>query len=260
MANALLIDTSKCTACRACQVACKQWNQLPAEKTTNHGTYENPPSLTPNTWTKVNFKEVGKDEELKWLFAKTQCMHCTDATCVKVCPTGAAQKTDQGSIVIDQDKCTGCQFCVQNCPFEVPRYDESTNTVKKCRFCYDRVSNGLDPACAKTCPPGALQFGSRSDLISSGKDRVTALVDRGHKAANLYGDTQLGGLGVMYVLTEKPSVYGLPDDPKVPPAAVLWQDILKPVGAIAGGATLVALTVSFLANLGYKPHAEKGGK
>lgn len=259
MANAMLIDTSKCTACRGCQVACKQWNQLPAEKTTNEGTYENPPSLSPKTWTKVSFKEISQGEKLEWLFAKTQCMHCTDATCVKVCPTGAAQKTDQGAVIIDQEKCSGCRFCVQNCPFEIPKYDETTNTVKKCRFCYDRVSNGLYPACAKTCPPGAIQFGPRDQIISTGKERVSTLISKGYKNANFYGDTQLDGLGVMYVLTEKPTLYGLPEDPKVPPSAVLWQDILKPVGAIAGGVTLVALIASFLANLGYKPEAPKGG-
>lgn len=259
MANAMLIDTSKCTACRGCQVACKQWNQLPAEKTECTGTYENPPALAPSTWTRVTFNEVGDSNDLQWLFAKIQCMHCTDATCVKVCPTGAAQKTDEGSVIIDQEKCTGCQFCVQNCPFEVPAYDEETNTVKKCRGCFDRVSNGMEPACAKTCPTGAIQFGERDELISAAKDRVSALEDNGFKNASLYGEEQLGGMGVMYVLTEKPDVYGLPDDPKVPPSAILWQDILKPVGAIAGGATVAALVVSFLANLGYKPHEEKGG-
>ncbi len=151
-------------------------------------------------------------------------------------------------------------FCIENCPFEIPKYDQSTNTVKKCRFCYDRVSNGLEPACVKTCPPGAVQFGERNELLSIGKNRVTALVDRGYKKANFYGDTQLDGLGVMYVLTEKPDVYGLPEDPKVPPSAILWQDILKPVGAIAGGVTLVALAASFFANLGYEQKAAKGGK
>jgi len=260
MANAMLIDTSKCNACRSCQVACKQWNQLPAEKTKNRGTYENPPSLSPKTWTKVGFKEVYQDGQIKWLFTKRQCMHCTDATCVKVCPTGAAQRTDQGSVIIDQKKCTGCQICVNNCPFEVPQYDESTNTVKKCWFCFDRVSNGLEPACAKTCPSGAIQFGSHDELVAAGKDRVAALVDRGYKKANLYGDAQLDGLGFMYVLTEKPTVYGLPEDPQVPLSAILWQDILKPVGAVAGGVTLVALAASFFASLGYEQKAEKGGK
>ncbi len=260
MANAVLIDTSKCTACRGCQVACKQWNQLPAEKTTNRGSYENPATLSSKTWTKVTFKETSNDGNPEWLFAKTQCMHCTDATCVRVCPTGAAQKTELGAVIIDQKECTGCRFCVENCPFEVPQYDETTNTAKKCRLCYDRISNGLGPACAKTCPTGAVQFGERDRLVSSGKERVSSLTEKGLTNANLYGDTQLDGLGVMYVLTQKPASYGLPEDPKVPPSAVLWQDILKPVGAIAGGATLVALIASFVANLGYKPDTSKGGK
>jgi formate dehydrogenase iron-sulfur subunit len=259
MANSMLIDTSKCTACRGCQVACKQWNQLPAEKTTNKGSYENPPALTAKTWTKVGFKETGQNGQVEWLFAKRQCFHCTDPTCAKVCPTGAVKKTDYGAVVIDEKKCSGCKFCVQNCPFEVPQYDESANTVKKCWLCFDRISNGLDPACAKTCPTGAIQFGKRNELISGAKDRIALLVDRGFKKASLYGENELGGLGVMYILTADPTVYGLPDDPQVPASAVLWQDILKPAGAIAGGVTVVALAASFLLNLGYERKTEKGG-
>jgi len=259
MAYAMLIDTSKCTACRGCQVACKQWNQLPAEKTRNRGSYENPPALSSKTWTRVGFKEISKDGKIEWLFTKRHCLHCTEATCVKVCPTGAAQKTDQDSVLIDQKKCTGCKFCIENCPFEIPKYDASTNTAKKCELCFDRISNGLDPACVKTCPPNAVRFGERNELISSAKGRVSSLVNQGYSKANLYGDTQLEGLGVMYVLIERPSEHGLLEDPQVPPSAVLWQDILKPAGAIAGGVTLVAIFASFLANLGYKQEAEKGG-
>ncbi|MDI6689359.1 MAG: 4Fe-4S dicluster domain-containing protein [Actinomycetota bacterium] len=262
MAKAMLIDVTKCTACRACQVACKQWNQLPAEKTTCQGTYENPPELSPKTWTKLKFKEISENGEVKWLFRKMQCMHCTDATCVKVCPTGAAHETELGAVVIDQDKCTGCKYCVQNCPFEIPQYDTDTNTVKKCRMCYDRVSNGLTPACAQTCPPGAIQFGEREEMVSLGLERVSALKADGNLDARLYGETELGGLGVMYVLAEKAKTYDLPEEPKVPISAVLWQDILKPLGPILGGAAVAAFALSFLLNIGYKPgeEAEEGGE
>ncbi len=259
MQYSMLIDTSKCAACRGCQIACKQWNQLPAEKTTNEGSYENPLQLSAKTWTKVSFRETSDNGDVEWLFAKRQCMHCTDATCAKVCPTGAAQKTKYGAVVIDQTTCTGCKFCVQNCPFEIPQYDESTNTVKKCRLCFDRISYGLDPACAKTCPPGAIQFGGRTTLIVMAKNRVTALFDNGYQKARVYGERELDGLGVMYILTADPEVYGLPSDPQVPVSAILWQDILKPAGAIAGGVTLAALAASYLLNLGYGQKTEKGG-
>ncbi len=262
MAKAMLIDVSKCTACKGCQVACKAWNELPAEKTEFKGTYENPLSLSPTTWTRVKFIEMAENGEVKWLFLKTQCLHCTEATCVKVCPTGAAHKTEEGAILIDKEKCTGCKYCVQNCPFEIPKYDADENKVFKCRFCFDRVSNGLTPACALTCPPGAVRFGERDELVSLGRDRVSALKANGNPNAKLYGETELGGLGVMYVLPEKASIYGLPKEPRVPISVVLWEDILKPLGPILGGAAVAAFALSFLLNIGYKhgEEAEEGGE
>jgi formate dehydrogenase beta subunit len=254
MSKAMLIDVSKCIGCRACQVACKQWNELPAEKTTNHGTYENPPDLSGDTWTRIKFKELGNNGTLRWLFRKEQCMHCTDASCVRVCPTGALQHHPTlGFVTYDRDKCSGCGYCVEFCPFEVLRMDRGFNKVigtgrmgGKCTFCADRVSNGVEPACAKVCPTGAIKFGERNDLIEEGKQRVRLLRET-HPDASLYGEHELGGLHMLYVLDERPEVYDLPVNPQMPIAATAL-DIEKWAGigviALAGGGMLLSALVA----------------
>ncbi|KPJ57964.1 MAG: hypothetical protein AMJ42_04180, partial [Deltaproteobacteria bacterium DG_8] len=182
--KAMLIDTSKCTACRGCQVACKQWNELPEETTTFFPTnkgYQNPPDLTANTYCLVEFFSSETSEgDPEWLFRKRQCMHCTDAECVELCPYDAAQKdTDTGFVVFDEEKCKGCGLCVDNCPFEAPRLTAPQNgKSKKCFAClypYDRLSEGEEPkpACAKTCPSGAITYGDRTTMISVGTARVS---------------------------------------------------------------------------------------
>jgi formate dehydrogenase iron-sulfur subunit len=227
MPKARLIDTSKCTACRSCQVACKQWNELPAEHTTQRGTYENPPELSGSTWIKVEFRERPGE----WLFRAHTCMHCTDASCEKVCPTGAI--SHQGEVVIiDQEWCIGCGYCVQACPFHVPHKDEEEGTARKCRFCIDRITNGLAPACATTCPSGAIQFGERADLLAMAHRRVQTLRSNGSPNAVLYGEDEMGGLNTLYVLTDSPSVYGLPEAPQLATNNA-WAQWLS--GAIAAG-------------------------
>ena len=211
--KATLIDVSKCMACRGCQVACKEWNQLPADSTKNTGTYENPPDLSPNTVTRVLFRETSTDGDLKWLFRKHQCMHCTQAACVELCPSNAAQKNEFGFTEIDPKRCIGCGVCEKFCPFEVPRVDEETNKAKKCWFCLDRVSNGLEPACVKTCPTGALKFGDRRELLDYAHK---VMAQSKNSKTNLYGETELNGLHVLYLLQEDPVVYQLPKRPEVP--------------------------------------------
>lgn len=216
MAKAMLIDTSKCMGCRGCQVACKQWNELAAVRTKSNGSYENPAVLSASTWTRVEFRERYE----QWLFRKHQCMHCTEASCVAVCPTGAAYH--QGEFVlIDQGQCIGCGYCVEACPFTAVHRDEPRGTAQKCTLCIDRVTNGLTPACAKTCPSRAVQFGERTDLIIAAQRRVQNLIALGNIRARLYGETELGGLGVMYVLTEPPSAFGLPESPRLATMNVL---------------------------------------
>ncbi|MFQ5856924.1 MAG: 4Fe-4S dicluster domain-containing protein [Anaerolineae bacterium] len=226
---AMLNDVSKCMACRACQVACKGWNDLPAETTRNWGTYENPPRLSAHTWTRVQFRETAASA-VEWAFLKGQCMHCTDAPCVAVCPTGAMRKVDNNFVVVDQDWCIGCRYCVQSCPYQVPALDPATGTVKKCTFCVDRVTNGLRPACAKACPTGAISFGTREEMMAQAQQRVAFLQGNGFSEAQVYGDRQLSGLNVIYVLTHPPAFYGLPEDP-AQPSVTLLSDWLSGLGA-----------------------------
>ncbi|RJQ37021.1 MAG: 4Fe-4S dicluster domain-containing protein [Dehalococcoidia bacterium] len=228
MPKARLIDVSKCIACRACQVACKQWNELEAVTTRQRGTYENPPRLSAHTWIKVEFRERPNE----WLFRAHTCMHCTNAGCEQVCPTGAI--SHQGEVVvIDQNWCVGCGYCVQACPFHVPDKDEIAGTARKCTFCIDRITNGLTPACAKTCPTGAIQFGERADMIAAAHDRVQTLVARdGYRGARVYGEHEMGGLHTIYVLTDAPEVFGLPEEPRLATATVGTQWLS---GAITAG-------------------------
>ena len=238
MSNAILCDTSICTACRGCQVACKQWNDLGSEKTHNFGSYQNPAGLSATTWKVVTFHEVEEGDKVKWLFLPKQCFHCTQASCVSVCPTGAAHR--QGEfVVIDQNQCIGCGYCVQACPFGVPHSltdGHGKATARKCTLCIDRVPNGLLPACVKTCPSGAYQFGDRDEMVALGRARVEALRSNGHPNAYLYGERELGGLHVMFALMEAPAAYGLPENPRFATANVLGQWLS---GLVAAGVVTV---------------------
>jgi formate dehydrogenase iron-sulfur subunit len=237
--KSMLIDVSKCMACRACQVACKQWNQLPAEKTHFTGSYQNPPNLSGKTWTLISFTEP-EEGETRWLFRKLQCLHCTQASCVLVCPTGAAIRRDDGVVVIDQAACTGCKACVESCPFNTPKYDPETGTARKCTFCLDRVENGLEPACAKVCPTGAITYGEREEMLQLAKKRQSVLAAENPAAGapRIYGEKELGGLGVIYLLPEEASIYELPDRPQVPTARVIFKWLM---GIIPGAIVLYGL-------------------
>ncbi|MBN1662683.1 MAG: 4Fe-4S dicluster domain-containing protein [Deltaproteobacteria bacterium] len=230
-----LIDVSKCTGCRSCQLACKQWNQQPAKQTKHLGTYQNPPDLQSNTWTLIRFQEVADKDGVKWLFRKDGCMHCTDAACVKVCPSGALYHTSYGTVGINHSRCIGCKECVSACPFDIPRYDRDTDKVYKCDLCLSRIEADLTPACAKACPTGAITFGEKTAMIKKAYARVKELGGD----ANVYGDKFVGGTHVLYVLAEKPEVYDeLPKKPSVPIATILWKDILKPLSLISAGGVL----------------------
>jgi formate dehydrogenase iron-sulfur subunit len=237
-----LIDTSKCTGCRGCQVACKQWNQLPAGLTMNKGTYQNPPDLQKNTWTLVRFQEVSdRDGGVQWLFRKDGCLHCTDATCVKLCPAEARFRLESGAIGTANEKCIGCQQCVDACPFSKPRYEESSNKAYKCNLCAERTQNNLPPACVKACPTGALRFGDKEAMLEMAYKRVREL----GKNASVYGDKFFGGTHLVYVLEEKVAVYdALPANPKVMASVFFWKAFKKPFGILEAGAGLAVWAVS----------------
>ncbi|HEX2923383.1 MAG TPA: 4Fe-4S dicluster domain-containing protein [Chloroflexota bacterium] len=246
----MLYDSSKCVGCRACQVACKQWNDLPAERTSNWGSYENPSALSPNTISKIKYIEVGTPDAPKMLFLDQGCMHCTEAACVEVCPTGALSHHSSGAVVFDRVKCNGCSYCSQFCPFSIPQIEGNIITgagkSSKCTLCNDRVTNGLVPACVKTCPAGALSFGPRPEIVARGRQRVHRLASNGHPDASLYGDTTLGGLQRMSILTERPEVYGLPSNPQTPILAGFWQNVVQPLSEASFGLGILGTAVAFV--------------
>ncbi len=273
--KAILYDPTRCTACRGCQSACKQWNEndepIPTTawtKTANTGSYENPPDLSPNTWIKMEFREMEKGGKVRWLFTRRSCMHCTDAGCVRVCPSHALFHNDNGFVSYDKELCIGCGYCVEACPFNVPRYTRNALTgfalMDKCTFCttpgLNRIAEGLSPACVKTCPPKALIFGDRNELVVEGRKRVQALVAKGYNNAYLYGDRELDGLHVLYVLDDSPQAYGLPEEPKIPGETIAWKSIIQPLGWAVGGLTIVGLGLNYLVAREAKRARELPGK
>jgi formate dehydrogenase iron-sulfur subunit len=229
--QAMLYDASKCVGCRACQAGCKGWNKLPAVTTDADGLYESPRDLSAETWTIIKLAEQGED----WSFFKYQCMHCDEASCVNVCPTGAAAHNGE-FVLFDQAQCIGCGYCVQACPFNVPHRSEQSGTARKCTFCIDRVREGDWTSCAAACPTGALIYGSRTELLSVARERVEILKTDGFPQASLYGEKELGGLGVLSILTLPAEAYGLPSLPQVATDGIIGQ---WASGAVAAGVVLV---------------------
>jgi len=246
--KAILYDASLCIGCRGCQVACKQWNDREGlhSPAINTGTYENPSDLSSDTWLRMRHVEVDKPEGFQWVFMPHACMQCHEAACVEVCPTQAlTHHPEYDFVLVNRDRCNGCGYCTQFCPYSIPRLDGQvfSGAAKsyKCTFCQDRVLNGRLPACVQTCPTGALSFGDHSDLAAKAQERVAELKTRGFTQANVYGEGILGGLGRLFVLTAPPEVLGLPTDPKSPATAFAWQELVQP-GLIAsfGLSTLAA--------------------
>ena len=240
---AKLIDVSTCIGCKACQVACMEWNDVRDEVGHCHGVYDNPRDLTADSWTVMRFAEVEQNSKLEWLIRKDGCMHCADPGCLKACPApGAIIQYANGIVDFHQENCIGCGYCVTGCPFNVPRISQKDSKAYKCTLCSDRVAVGQAPACAKACPTGAIQFGSKVDMTDYAAKRVSDLKERGFDQAGLYDPQGVGGTHVMYVLhhADKPSLYaGLPDNPSISPLVALWKGATKPLASFALG--LVAL-------------------
>lgn len=236
---AKLIDTTRCIGCKACQVSCSEWNDLRDEVGSCKGTYDNPTDLTAKSWTVMRFyeKENASDKfDLEWLIRKDGCMHCTDPGCLKACPApGAIVQYSNGIVDFHQENCIGCGYCVTGCPFNVPRISPKDSKAYKCSLCSDRVAVGQAPACAKSCPTGAIMFGSKEQMLQQAEARVTELKSRGHDKAGLYDPQGVGGTHVMYVLkhADQPAAIGLPQDPSISPMVSLWKGVAKPLATLA---------------------------
>ncbi len=251
-------DTSLCIGCKACEVACKEWNALPADGLglTGH-SYDNTGALSATTWRHVAFIEQiglknGDGEratamqpfQSNWLMASDVCKHCAHAGCVQACPTGALFHTEFSTVVVQQDICNGCGYCVPSCPFGVVEMSLSDGKAHKCTLCYDRLQGGFEPACAKSCPTDSIQFGKLGELKAKARRRVEELHERGVENAYLYGVPDspgatggIGELNAFFLLLDRPEVYNLPAAPKLPSRNV------KP-GLLAGLATVAGLALA----------------
>ncbi len=256
-------DTTLCIGCKACEVACKEWNQLPAEEMALTGmSYDNTGSLSATTWRHVAFVEQvrearpdGKPNVLpgRWLMMSDVCKHCANAPCLDACLTGAIFRTEFDTVVVQQDICNGCGYCVPACPFGVVELDEQDGKAHKCTLCYDRLKGGLEPACAKVCPTESIQFGEIEELDRRARARVRELHERGERDAYLYGapDTPgstggLGRLNAFFLLLDRPEVYNLPSRPDRP-ANRIAPAFGTGLAALAG---MAGVALAFLASAG----------
>jgi len=276
-------DTSVCIGCKACEVACKEWNVIPEDGLVWTGeSYDNTSTLGANSWRHVAFVEQRKPlkidgggdtaeldgEPLRWLMSSDVCKHCTHAGCLDVCPTGSLFRTEFGTVVVQEDICNGCGYCVPACPFGVldkrhlPRKPDDAplalpllgkkedGRVWKCTLCYDRLKGGHEPACAKACPTDSIQFGPLDELHERADRRLEKLEAEGWNGPRLYGrdpDDGVGGFGSFFLLLDEPEVYGLPPDPVVPTKNLrqMWTNT-----AIAAAATVVGAALAFMGGRG----------
>ncbi len=255
---AMLFDSSHCTGCKGCQVACKQWNVLPSPLGLNEnkftGSYQSPADLNGNTRLVMTFKEHENDNKfqpLNFAIGRRSCYHCTDAACVEACSSGALYKTEEGVVAYDTDKCNGCTYCEAACPFDVPRFRPTDGCIDKCTLCIDRLEEGGIPACVKTCQPEALMFGTREEMIKKGHERVAFLKKKGFDKAELYGENEMGGLHVLQVCKHGHEAYGLPTNPVKNPLTDASK-MMRTVTGVGTVAVLAGLAVSFIAARGYR--------
>jgi formate dehydrogenase iron-sulfur subunit len=267
-------DTTTCIGCKACEVACKQWNDLPSDggEFVKGGSYDHTRELNASTWRHVRFVELAESDSRPvdfahhdvdlvaaaeayqqpfagfgdWVFMSDVCKHCTNAGCLDACPTGALIRSEFGTVVLQPDVCNGCGYCIPACPFGVIDRDPDDGRAAKCTLCYDRLEDGLEPACAKSCPTDSIQFGPYEELLEVAARRVTTLHGRGVDGAYLYGahdepdEALAGGLGAFFLLTEPPERYGLPAQADSP----IQENVIPATVAAVGAGLLWAAGVA----------------
>ncbi|HLY63752.1 MAG TPA: formate dehydrogenase subunit beta [Terriglobia bacterium] len=247
-----LVDTTACIGCKACEIACQEWNDLPFAQTTFNNTYQTMPQTSWNFWNLIKFNEHEREDgNMMLLMRKDQCMHCADPGCLTACPAdGAIVQYTNGIVDFQQDHCIGCGYCITGCPFDIPKFNSNTKKVYKCTLCSDRVSVGLEPACIKSCPTGCLHFGSKDDMKDLAEKRSRQLREHyGFEKAGVYDPPGVGGTGVIYVLHDvtNPEAYGgLPSSPSIPWTVKLWKSPLKWLGNIAMLGGLLGVTLHYL--------------
>jgi len=242
--NVFLIDLTKCTGCRGCMVACKQWNQLQAEETdffSGEG-YQNPRATSEHTFTLIKFREYEKDGQSEFSFYKEMCMHCDDPACVSVCPVNAFVKTPEGPVIYESDRCIGCRFCMIGCPFNMAKYEWSKKLplVKKCDGCYSRIKEGLEPACVTACPT-AIEYGPHAEMLKLAQQRLKQYPDR--YIDKIYGKDEAGGTGVFYLTSEPFDALGFDSVSNRALPSYTWPALsLVPGIFLTMGAGLTAMT------------------
>jgi len=256
--SAILYDSSKCSACKGCQIQCKQWNMLPSPLAKNEyeftGSYQSMADLNGDTRILMEFREKDTDNGIEWAFSRRACFHCSEPACMEVCPVGAISQLENGTVKLDSTKCIGCKYCTAACPFDVPKYRENFGVSNKCTMCDDRVAQGREPACVKTCPAHAMTFGPRDEMLSIAKARVAELKAEGFDKAELYGETEMGGMHSLFVAKYGLEAHGLIRDPKKSDIISLIQ-LAKPLAGIGVAAVVGGLGLSFLTGIGYKRDA-----
>ena len=261
------VDVTLCDGCRACMVACKNWNDLPAEPEPFRGTIQSHERLTANTWNIITYDETeskAEADKLEWLFRHKSCMHCNEAGCQKACPESAIYYTEFNTVNIDPDKCVGCGYCVQGCPFDVVKLatyqDENGKEYRKaqkCTMCIDRLEEGLRPACVTACHTNCLVYDEKEMVLAEAEERLAKVQGR-FPNANIYNPPGINGVNTVYLLADKPNVYGLPENPKVALSQIIWKDYAHPIGKALLGATSMAVIGSMVArkflNKGHDDH------
>lgn len=254
--TAFLTDSTLCIGCKACEVACKEWNELGEDGLNWSGfSYDNTGALGASTWRHVKFVEQAPllglggnaGEQLSWTFSSDVCKHCEEAGCLEACPTGSIVRTEFGGVFIQPDVCNGCGYCVTSCPFGVVERNEKDGRAFKCTFCYDRQKAGLIPACAKVCPTESIQFGEIDDLRERAQNRLQELRQKGVGDAQIYDplDTSVAGTHAMFIVRGDSRSYNLPPAPEVP---TVYQKKAWTSSAIGAALLLCGTLIAFMSD------------